>query len=135
MRHKTTYGYKEPKNAPNERHVEVGDGHFASIDECYYAMLSIYTWSLNDHGEPRTQVPHIDGGNACILMKNMVLGVNLKKGHCVKYLDGNCLNNRQANLKIMTLKEARSLDDKLFGKQIRKKRVVTKNVRKILSIE
>jgi hypothetical protein len=135
MRHKTTYGYTEPSNSPNERHVEVGDGHFTSIDECYYAMLSVYTWSLNDTGEPRTQIPHANGGNAVVLMKNMILGTNLKKGFCVKYLDGNYLNNHCSNLKIMTLKEARNLDNKLFGKQIRRKKVVTKDIRKILLLK
>lgn len=129
MRNQVTRGHAEPDPIPGKKFLEVGDGHFATIDETDYDQLKVYTWSLNENGEPRTSLPHIDGGHKCFLLKNMILETKPTKGYCVKYLDGDALNNCRSNIRWMTLKEGRALDRQILGPLIRAPR--TKNPRNI----
>lgn len=112
-----SYGHPEPDPIPGKRFLEVGDGHFAWVDEADYDFVKIYRWALDAKGEPKTQLPDGEKGWKAIRLKAMLLDWRVQKGHCIKYLDGNTLNNSRDNLKVMTLKEARALDREILGPQ------------------
>lgn len=133
MRHRLSYGYPEPEQQMlGKRYLEVGDGHFAWVDEVDYEAVYKYKWALDKNGEPSTQLPCIDGGNKKMTLKSMLFNYRAERGMCLKYLDGNALNNSRDNIKRMTLSEARALDKKLLGPALPRKWKVKSDVRKIL---
>jgi len=127
------YGYPEPTPIPGKRFIEVGDKNFAIVDESNYDQLKIHTWSLDCRSEPVTRIRIDELNLITVRMKNMILNKNPSKGYCVKYLNGNPLDNSRKNIKLMTLKQARELDRQMFGPRICKKKEYKKFIRKILA--
>ena len=132
MAKKFTYGHEEPPPVEGKRWVEVGDGHFAQVDEEDWDRVKIFRWALNDKGVPKTQYK-LDGRNTSAQLKMVVHGKRAMKGYAIKNLDGNPLNCCRDNVQIMTLSEARALDKKVLGPVIRKKRSMSgRNTRHLL---
>jgi hypothetical protein len=134
-RHKYTYGHPEPDPIPGKRFIEVGDGHFVWVDEADYDLVKVYRWSLDKKGEPVAGMADEHGRQTTMRMKAMLLNYRTKKGHCVKYLDGNTFNNSRDNIKIMTLKEARALDREILGPPPPRTWKVKNHVKRILNFE
>lgn len=117
--------------------VPIGEGQYAVIDAADVMRVRGFVWKLNSKGEPYTNYPDPDHPKlrTTATLKMMILGVRAKAGQAIKNLDGNQLNCRRENVKLMSLSEARALDRKNYGPQVRAPKVVKKNIRKMLGMQ
>lgn len=76
-----------------------GQGHSAIVDDNDYDMLNNYTWHLGNNGYIKTFV----GGRKnvkCLLMHRLIM--DPPADHEVDHINGNKLDNRRENLRIVT---------------------------------
>lgn len=76
-----------------------GQGHSAIVDDSDYDMLNNYTWHLGNNGYIKTFV----GGrknSKCLLMHRLIM--NPPADHEVDHINGDKLDNRRENLRIVT---------------------------------
>lgn len=116
--------------------VSIGEGQYAVVDATDEPRVKGFYWRLNDKGEPYTSYPDPDFPkiHTTVTMKMMIVGVRAGRGQAIKNLDGNPLNCRRSNVKLMTLSEARALDKKNLGPVVRKPRVVKNSIRRTLGM-
>lgn len=120
MRSEVTYGHEEPPPRPGLRWLELGDGHWATVDEADWRLVMPHRWFINEKGTPVTNYKQGDRSYTQIQLKVMVLGKRAGRSQAIKNLDGDPLNCTRANVKLMSLKEARALDRGVLGPVQRK---------------
>lgn len=110
------------------------EGMCAVVDAADLKRASIFEWRLSAKGEPKASYPDPDHPTVytSVTLKALILGVRTKGNRCIKNLDGDPLNCRRANLREMSVAEARALDKKVLGPQIRAPKKVKKDIRRIL---
>lgn len=99
--------------------MELGDGHFAEVDEANWPLVKPFKWFLDKNGVPTAQYKQGDQSYTRIQLKMLVFGKRAPRGHAIKNLDGDPLNCVRSNVRMMTLREARALDREVLGPQIR----------------
>lgn len=117
--------------------VPIGEGQHAVIDAADVPRVRSFVWRLSEKGDPITSYRDPDNPKlfTTATLKMMILGVRAGRGQAIKNLDGNQLDCRRSNVKLMTLAEARALDRKNYGPQVRAPKVVKKSIRRILGMQ
>ena len=95
--------------------IDLGDEKFAIIDPLYISMVRGRNWKIDSRGDPMTQLPRIDYPKlySSITLKSLVMGIRARRGYTIQNIDGDRLNCRVSNLRLMKLSET--------GKQGRKR--------------
>jgi len=110
-----------------QKWVEVGNGYFVKIDEEDWDRVKIYKWSIGSHGDLRASITH-----KYIRLKNLILRKNTTRGYVIKNIDGNQLNCTKQNIRLMSIKEARIIDEKLFRAGKHKNHIIRNRLKDIL---
>jgi len=79
--------------------IPLNHGMSALIDDEDYALIASHKWWYNTNGYAYT-TKRIDGKNKNTMMHHMIMPRT--KGLCVDHVNGNTLDNRHANLRLVT---------------------------------
>lgn len=90
--------------------ITLGNGNYTLVDDEDYLKLSKYKWSETKPGHrrctyARTNVKGPDGKYYTERMHRMVMGLNKGDGLVVDHINGDGLDNRKCNLRVVTVKE------------------------------
>ena len=84
------------------KHIDVGRGLYALVDDCDYTELCKYRWRAIKM--KRTFYPFKSENGKQISMHRHLLGLKKRSDFC-DHIDGNGLNNQRANLRVCTVQE------------------------------
>lgn len=84
------------------KHIDVGRGLYALVDDCDYPELSKYRWRAIKM--KRTFYPFKSENGKQISMHRHLLGLKKRSDFC-DHIDGNGLNNQRSNLRVCTVQE------------------------------
>lgn len=90
--------------------IELTQSKSALVDDDDYDSLSCHTWcAVKDHRRPvfyaTTARSRGDEGPKTIQMARMILGLEPGDGKQVDHIDGDGLNNRRSNLRVVTMRQ------------------------------
>ena len=89
---------------PTIRHIPLGNGRFAIIDDGDYEEISQHKWRASHHGAT-TYATCVKRGRV-VYMHRMIM--RARKGSLVDHIDGNGLNNRRCNLRVCNHQQNRA---------------------------
>ena len=86
-----------------------GEGLFAICDDCDFALVNQFKWSLSAKGYVQARVParlmtkyNVKG----IQLQRLLLWDSIKNNYLVDHINGDKLDNRRQNLRLVTMSQS-----------------------------
>jgi len=89
------------------REIKLSKGQVAIVDDADFEFLNQWKWSTTGHGVKfyAHRVKTINGVSCHILMHRLLMGLSIGEKVYVDHINNNGLDNRRANLRIVTKKQ------------------------------
>lgn len=88
--------------------ITTSGGQEILVSAVDYDWLSRFSWSVGSHGYAQRFLPRIDAAAACRLMHRELLGLQPRDGRIGDHINGNTLDNRRSNLRVVTASQSSS---------------------------
>lgn len=120
----------------DDARIPLGDGYYAFIDASDVDRAKHLRWRIGSSGDPITTVPDPENPHMSVYvqLKIVILGERAGRGQAIKNLNGNQLDCRRKNLKLMSLAEARQIDKRILGPIVRAPRVEVNSARRLMGL-